>query len=39
MVSGSTNLNRISEMIEGSNILLTREEWYKVYLSAGHILP
>lgn len=39
MVSGSTNLNRISEMIEGSNILLTREEWYKLYLSAGHILP
>lgn len=39
MISGSTNLKRISEMVEGSNILLTREEWYKLYLSAGHILP
>lgn len=39
MVSGSTNLKRIGEMIEGSSIMLTREEWYKLYLSAGHILP
>lgn len=39
MVSGSTNVKRINEMLQGSQIELSREEWYKLYLSAGHILP
>lgn len=39
MISGSTSKQRISEMVEGSKITLSREEWYKLYLSAGHILP
>lgn len=39
MVSGSTNINRLDEIIAGTNVKLTREEWYRLYLSAGHILP
>lgn len=39
MIAGTTKLERLQEMIDGSNITLTREEWYRLYLAAGHILP
>lgn len=39
MIVGTTKKKRILEAIEGSQITLTREEWYRLYLSAGHILP
>lgn len=39
MIAGSTKLSRIKEMVEGSKITLTREEWYRLYLAAGHLLP
>lgn len=39
MVAGTTNLERLEEIAQGCDIHLTREEWYKIYLSAGHILP
>ena len=39
MIAGTTNLNRLEEIAQGSEINLTREEWYQIYLSAGHILP
>lgn len=39
MVAGTTNLNRMEEIALGCDIQLSREEWYKIYLSAGHILP
>lgn len=39
MIAGTTNLNRLEEISRGSEINLTREEWYQIYLSAGHILP
>lgn len=39
IVSGTTNLGRLNEIFESKNIELTRQEWYKLYLSAGNILP
>ncbi|MFV0467140.1 MAG: aldo/keto reductase family oxidoreductase [Lachnospiraceae bacterium] len=39
MVSGTTTLSRIDEISAGTGIQLTREEWYRIYLSAGHKLP
>lgn len=39
MIAGTTNLDRLEEIARGSEIRLTREEWYQIYLSTGHILP
>ena len=39
LVAGTTSEEHLSEIIDGADIVLTREEWYRVYLSAGHILP
>lgn len=39
LIAGSMNLQRIQEIRKASEIELTREEWYRIYLSAGHILP
>ncbi len=38
-VVGSTNLTRLKEIAEASNIELTREDWYSLYLAAGYKLP
>lgn len=39
VIAGTTNVDRLREIIQGSEITLTHEEWYKLYLAAGHILP
>lgn len=39
LVSGSMNKARLATICHGSDIVLDREDWYKLYLSAGHILP
>ncbi|MGN0352288.1 MAG: aldo/keto reductase family oxidoreductase [Roseburia sp.] len=39
MIAGTTNRTHLQEIIDGSDIMLTKEEWYRLYLSAGHILP
>lgn len=39
IVSGTTDESRLREIISGKDIRLTREEWYRVYLAAGNILP
>jgi len=39
MIAGTTKTNRLEEIIRGSEITLTREEWYRLYLAAGHMLP
>lgn len=39
VIAGTTDENRLAEIIRGSEIRLTYEEWYKLYLAAGHILP
>lgn len=39
LISGTTSEKRLKEIIKASDIHLTREEWYELYLAAGHILP
>ena len=39
VIAGTTNLDRLKQIVDGSNIELKREEWYKLYLAAGHPLP
>ncbi|WP_028975468.1 aldo/keto reductase [Spirochaeta cellobiosiphila] len=38
-VTGTMNLGRLQDCAKASDITLTREEWYEIYLSAGNILP
>ncbi|MDY6314203.1 MAG: aldo/keto reductase [Clostridia bacterium] len=38
-VTGTTNMGRLNECIAASEVYITREEWYEIYLSAGNILP
>lgn len=39
LVSGTTNIQRLKDIFSATNIELTREEWYRIYLSAGNMLP
>lgn len=38
-VIGTMNKARLLECLKASDITLTRQEWYEIYLSAGNILP
>lgn len=38
-IVGTTSVKHLLEIINAKNIELTREEWYSLYLSSGHILP
>jgi predicted oxidoreductase len=38
-VTGTTNPGRLADCVKAAEITLTREEWYQVYLAAGHRLP
>lgn len=38
-ITGTTNISRLKESFLASNITLTREEWYEIYIAAGNILP
>ncbi|MEA4999896.1 MAG: aldo/keto reductase [Candidatus Limiplasma sp.] len=38
-VTGTMNLQRLKECAQASEIRLTREEWYELYLAAGNDLP
>ena len=39
LITGTARESRLQEISRASEIQLTREEWYRLYLSAGHILP
>ena len=39
LITGTTKPERLKEIIASSDIVLTREEWYQLYLAAGHLLP
>ena len=39
VVAGTMNEKRLEEICKASEITLSREEWYQIYLAAGHILP
>ena len=39
VVLGTTKAERVRESVAGSDIVLTREEWYRLFRAAGHTLP
>lgn len=39
VVTGTASEKRLAEITEACEINLTRQEWYRLYLAAGHILP
>lgn len=39
VILGTTNVNRLRDACKGSDIPLTREEWYQIYKAAGNIVP
>lgn len=39
IIAGTTNADRLREIASATAIALPREAWYRLYLSAGHILP
>ncbi len=39
VVVGTSREERLAEIIRAGEIRLTREEWYRLYRAAGHILP
>ncbi len=38
-IVGTTNANRLKDMCKASDITLSRQEWYDIYLAAGNKLP
>lgn len=39
MIAGTMKISRLKEICDACDVALTREEWYRLYLAAGHILP
>lgn len=39
VITGTASEKRLTEIIAAEKISLSREEWYRLYLSAGHFLP
>ena len=39
VVLGTTNPGRVKDSAAGSDVTLTREEWYRLFRAAGHTLP
>ncbi len=39
VIAGTTKPKHMEEMLKGAAIQLSREEWYRLYMDAGHILP
>ena len=38
-IVGSMNPDRIKDIARASKVILTREEWYSIYIAAGNMLP
>jgi predicted oxidoreductase len=38
-VTGTMNSRRLADCVKATEITLSREEWYAIYLAAGHRLP
>lgn len=39
LITGTASESRLREIVRASDIQLTRQEWYRLYLAAGHPLP
>ena len=38
-IIGTTNTSRLEDIAKAGDITLSREEWYRIYKAAGHMLP
>lgn len=38
-IIGTTNVQRVKDISKASDVTLTRDEWYQIYLAAGNKLP
>ena len=38
-IVGTTSKEHLKEMVKAKDVCLTKEEWYSLYLKAGHLLP
>ena len=39
MIAGTMNIDHLKEILAASDVRISREEWYRLYLDAGHMLP
>lgn len=39
VIIGTTNIQRMKDACKGSDLPLTKEEWYEIYQAAGNMLP
>ncbi len=39
VVLGTTNPQRVADAAQGSDLMLTRAEWYELYRTSGHLVP
>ena len=39
VIAGTTSEERLKEIVQACTVELSREEWYQLYLAAGHPLP
>ena len=39
VIIGTMNMQRVKDICKGADITLSREDWYRLYCSAGNILP
>lgn len=39
VIAGTTNQARLQDICTACDVSLSREDWYRLYLAAGHILP
>ncbi|MGL5313985.1 MAG: aldo/keto reductase [Peptostreptococcaceae bacterium] len=39
LIAGTTNENRLLDIVGACDVELSRDDWYKLYLSGGNILP
>lgn len=39
LIAGTMNEKRLEEICAAADITLSREEWYRIYLAGGHLLP
>ena len=39
VIAGTMNIERIEQIAKASEIVLSREDWYALYLAAGNLLP
>jgi len=39
VVAGTMNPGRLSEIVQGSGVPLTKADWYELFVAAGHLMP